>query len=391
MNNILNKSQISTTPGSILDISKKNSELFYTPTPMIPAQTPQTMNQINYFNNYTSPAIQYSSSPNVPNKNTNVETLHQQNNLQIYNLNSTSSPNFNNTQTPAMNFNDKTNLNNIRVNSPITPLNYLAGSSPSQNNNISIYQPKENNFNNDNKNSLFRSLNNLNISEEIQPKLQNIVSTAYLGCPLKLRQIALQARNAEYNPKRFAAVIMRIKEPKTTALIFSSGKMVCTGAKSEEDSKKASRKYAKIIKSLGFPVEFKDFKVQNIVGSCDVQFQISLSKLNMKLGKLNINSNSGKEKNKKYICHYEPEIFPGLIYHMLSPEIVLLIFVSGKIVLTGAKQREEIYEAFRNIYPVLHKYKLENKTGKTSKMLHQDEVKEMKEFNNKKKQEEEQE
>ena len=220
------------------------------------------------------------------------------------------------------------------------------------------------------------------------PKLQNIVSTANLGCPLKLRQIALQARNAEFNPKRFAAVIMRIKEPKTTALIFSSGKMVCTGAKSEEDSKKASRKYAKIIRSLGFSVEFKDFKVQNIVGSCDIKFQISLSKLNIYLCSLTNGSNSSN-KNKKYICHYEPEIFPGLIYHMLSPEIVLLIFVSGKIVLTGAKERGEIYDAFKKIYPVLYKFKLENKNGKTNKMLHQDEVKEMKEYKNKKQQEQE--
>jgi transcription initiation factor TFIID TATA-box-binding protein len=236
-------------------------------------------------------------------------------------------------------------------------LNSLAGSTPAQPNNITMY--KSRNLNSDNKNSLYKNLpKELPINQDIQPKLQNIVSTANLGCQLKLRQIALQARNAEYNPKRFAAVIMRIKEPKTTALIFSSGKMVCTGAKSEEDSKKASRKYAKIIKSLGFPVEFKEFKVQNIVGSCDVKFQISLSKLNMKLGKLNVNSDSSNNKNKKYICHYEPEIFPGLIYHMLEPEIVLLIFVSGKIVLTGAKERNEIYDAFNKIYPLLSTIKL---------------------------------
>lgn len=60
---------------------------------------------------------------------------------------------------------------------------------------------------------------------------RNIVSTVNLGCKLDLKKIALHARNAEYNPKRFAAVIMRIREPRTTALIFSSGKMVCTGAK----------------------------------------------------------------------------------------------------------------------------------------------------------------
>lgn len=80
------------------------------------------------------------------------------------------------------------------------------------------------------------------------------MSTVNLNCKLELKRIALHARNAEYNPKRFAAVIMRIREPRTTALIFSSGKMVCTGAKSEEDSRLAARKYARIIQKLGFPV-----------------------------------------------------------------------------------------------------------------------------------------
>jgi transcription initiation factor TFIID TATA-box-binding protein len=80
------------------------------------------------------------------------------------------------------------------------------------------------------------------------------VSTISVGCKLDLKKIALQARNAEYNPKRFAALIMRIRAPRTTALIFSSGKMVCTGAKSENESKLAARKYARIIQKLGFPV-----------------------------------------------------------------------------------------------------------------------------------------
>jgi transcription initiation factor TFIID TATA-box-binding protein len=95
----------------------------------------------------------------------------------------------------------------------------------------------------------------------LQPTLQNIVSTANLGNKLELSTIALNCINAEYNPKRFAAVIMRIREPKTTALIFSSGKMVCTGAKSEELSRDAAKKYAKAIKKVGFNVEMKDFKI----------------------------------------------------------------------------------------------------------------------------------
>ena len=79
--------------------------------------------------------------------------------------------------------------------------------------------------------------------------------------------------------QRFAAVVMRIREPKTTALIFASGKMVVTGAKSEDDSRLASRKYARIIQKLGFEAKFAEFKIQNIVGSCDVHFPIRLEGL----------------------------------------------------------------------------------------------------------------
>ncbi|KTW28866.1 TATA-box-binding protein [Pneumocystis carinii B80] len=176
----------------------------------------------------------------------------------------------------------------------------------------------------------------------IVPTLQNIVATVNLDCRLDLKTIALHARNAEYNPKRFAAVIMRIREPKTTALIFASGKMVVTGAKSEDDSKLASRKYARIIQKLGFNAKFTDFKIQNIVGSCDVKFPIRLEGLAYSHGTFS---------------SYEPELFPGLIYRMVKPKIVLLIFVSGKIVLTGAKVREEIYQAFEAIYPVLSEFR----------------------------------
>ncbi|XP_006894397.1 PREDICTED: TATA box-binding protein-like protein 2 [Elephantulus edwardii] len=176
----------------------------------------------------------------------------------------------------------------------------------------------------------------------IVPQLQNIVSTVNLACKLDLKKIALHAKNAEYNPKRFAAVIMRIREPRTTALIFSSGKMVCTGAKSEEQSRLAARKYARVVQKLGFPARFLDFKIQNMVGSCDVRFPISLEGLLL---------------THQQFSSYEPELFPGLIYRMVKPRIVLLIFVSGKVVLTGAKERSEIYEAFENIYPILKGFK----------------------------------
>jgi transcription initiation factor TFIID TATA-box-binding protein len=181
-----------------------------------------------------------------------------------------------------------------------------------------------------------------NVVDIPSPTLQNIVSTVNLGVQLDLKQIALRARNAEYNPKRFAAVIMRIREPRTTALIFSSGKMVCTGAKSEETSRLAARKYARIVQKLGFNVKFIEFKVQNMVGSCDVKFPIQLEGLCI---------------THAQFSTYEPELFPGLIYRMVKPRVVLLIFVSGKVVITGAKFKSDIDEAFNQIFPILKGFK----------------------------------
>lgn len=93
--------------------------------------------------------------------------------------------------------------------------------------------------------------------------------------------------------QRFAAVIMRVRQPKTTALIFASGKMVVTGAKSEDDSRLAGRKYARIIQKLGFEAQFTDFKIQNMVGSCDVKFPIRLEGLAFSHG---------------HFSSYEPEV-----------------------------------------------------------------------------------
>ena len=176
----------------------------------------------------------------------------------------------------------------------------------------------------------------------IIPPLQNVVATTNLNTPLDLKKIALHAKNAEYNPKRFAAVIIRIRDPKTTALIFASGKMVVTGAKSEEAARLASRRFARIIQKLEFPVKFKDFKIQNIVASASVNFPIRLETLCL---------------SHANFCSYEPELFPGLVYRMINPRVVVLIFVSGKIILTGAKTRQDIYQAFENLYPVLQEFR----------------------------------
>ena len=92
---------------------------------------------------------------------------------------------------------------------------------------------------------------------------------------MDLLKIGNHCRNAQYNPKRFAALIMRLKSPtRTTALIFKNGKMVITGAKSELDSEQAAKLYTKAIKNVGNPVKLTEFKIQNMVASCSVSFKI---------------------------------------------------------------------------------------------------------------------
>ena len=175
-----------------------------------------------------------------------------------------------------------------------------------------------------------------------QPQTQNVVATLNVACKLDLKDIVTRSRNSEYNPKRFAAVVMRIREPKSTALIFQTGKIVVTGARSENKAWLAARKYARILQKLDFPAQFRDFKVQNIVGSCDLGFPVRLE---------------GLAHKHSQFSSYEPELFPGLIYRMNTPKIVILAFVSGKIVLTGAKSREQINEGFKKIYPILVEFR----------------------------------
>ena len=202
--------------------------------------------------------------------------------------------------------------------------------------------------------------NEKNFNEvEKMPQIYNIVSTVELDCKLNLKEIALQVDNVKYNPRRFPALFMGIEKPKATALIFDTGKMVCLGTKTEEESKTACRKYAKIIKKLNYNVSLRNFKMQNIVGTFKLKYKLPLQKI---LNHIN-------KKMKMPRIFYEPQIFPGLIYHYTLqnintddegekiPNIVFLMYSSGSIVITGAKKRNQIYDAFSQIYPLLNKLK----------------------------------
>jgi transcription initiation factor TFIID TATA-box-binding protein len=170
------------------------------------------------------------------------------------------------------------------------------------------------------------------------PQIQNVVATVNLGCRLNLPIIAQHARNVEYNRKKFHALVMRIREPRTTTLVFATGKMVIIGAKSEALANLAARKHARAIQKCGFTTTFKDFKVQNFVGSATCDFLIRLERI----------AHMYRES-----AMYEPELFPGLVYAMIRPKLKCLVFSTGKVVLTGAKSAEDIHEAFANLYPLL--------------------------------------
>ena len=178
-------------------------------------------------------------------------------------------------------------------------------------------------------------------SSGVEMKIENVVMTVELNCPLNLMEIAVRARNAEYNPERFNAVVMRIREPKCTALVFASGKMVVTGCKSETDCETAARQFAVIIKKVGFDIEYKHAKLSNLVGVCDCGFPISLEQLALQHSKF---------------ATYEPELFPGLIYRMVQPKVTFIAFVSGKVVLTGARYQADLFDAFEKMFPVFYAF-----------------------------------
>ena len=169
-------------------------------------------------------------------------------------------------------------------------------------------------------------------------RIENVVASVTLDQELNLEKIAERVPNAEYSPEQFPGLVLRLKKPKTAALIFSSGKMVCTGAKSESEVNKAVNTIIKVLKKHGIEIKSKPkVEIQNIVASANLKAGVDLERAARLL--------EG--------AMYEPEQFPGLIYRMSEPRVVLLIFSSGKIVCTGARKEEEVSEAVNKIYGLL--------------------------------------
>ena len=184
--------------------------------------------------------------------------------------------------------------------------------------------------------------------------IQNIVASVTTGQNLDLDEIAANMSNVEFDPDRFPGLVYRLKKPKTATLIFNNGKMVCTGGKSEKESRIAVKKIVKNLKHAGIKIaSTPEIIIQNIVASGDLGCLINLEQASMTLEN----------------CLYEPEQFPGLIYRMKDPKTVILIFGSGKIVITGAKFEDQIPEAAKKIMGRLFELELLNSTQDGSNLL----------------------
>ena len=141
---------------------------------------------------------------------------------------------------------------------------------------------------------------------------------------------------SEYDPEQFPGLIYRLKEPKTATLLFRSGKVVCTGAKSLDQVKLAIEKVIKHIEKAGIHIKNEPkITVQNIVATSDLGQKINLNAIAISLG---------LEK-----VEYEPEQFPGLVYRPDVPKVVLLLFGSGKVVCTGARKPQDVEDAVDKI------------------------------------------
>jgi len=170
----------------------------------------------------------------------------------------------------------------------------------------------------------------------VKIRIENVVASTSLGRELDLQAILLVLEGAEYDPERFPGLIYRLKEPKTASLLFRSGKVVCTGGKSLADVKTAISKIVQQLAAGGVHIKIEPkIEVQNIVATSDLKTEINLNAVAISLG---------LEK-----VEYEPEQFPGLVYRVDSPKVVILLFGSGKLVCTGARTPEAVEVAVNKI------------------------------------------
>ena len=187
------------------------------------------------------------------------------------------------------------------------------------------------------------------IQKDVERDIQvvNIVVSSSLEHDIPLEKMATALSNTEYNPEQFPGLVIRIKDPKTSALIFSSGKIVCTGARSLEKVEECIKKIIKSLKKINIKITITpEITVQNIVASGSVGMDLNLNSLAMKLEN----------------TEYEPEQFPGLVYKLKVKDkkgkvfkATFLLFTNGKVVCTGTKSEDNVHRALDKLIVNLKK------------------------------------
>jgi transcription initiation factor TFIID TATA-box-binding protein len=164
--------------------------------------------------------------------------------------------------------------------------------------------------------------------------IQNVVASATLFVDVPLEKVATKLANTEYNPEQFPGLVLRLSNLGITALVFSSGKIVVTGVKSEALVPDAVKKIQKELGKADVKCTKKpEIRVENMVASGDIGLTLNLTKLAFSLP----------------TAEYEPEQFPGLVYKVPSGHITFLLFSTGKIVCTGAKNEKEIKSSIKEL------------------------------------------
>jgi len=168
--------------------------------------------------------------------------------------------------------------------------------------------------------------------------IENVVASATIDQRLDLKDITKKFPDVEWNPEQFPGAVFRLKNPRTATLLFRTGKMVCTGAKSEELARKAVKTVVQKLRKRKIKIKKEaTVTIQNIVASINLGGRVHLEEAARSLPR----------------SMYEPEQFPGLIHRMLDPKTVILIFSSGKLVCTGGKTEKDVYRSVNQLHNLL--------------------------------------
>lgn len=299
--NLISESQVSNTPSSIMDPLDPLEMILNQPSSVIGATTLQTTMSHN-------PTVCVKSQPHP-----DLELLNA--------LNAASSQNYSQTLAPAQEKLQDTKSTEHLENGQVDGKNESNSNLAEDDTSSEVVEPQK----------------EIDPVKDLKLTITNVVASFRVRCHLNLRRIAQEGINVIYQ-KESKKIIMRVRRPSCTAYIWSSGKVICTGANSEINARKASRKFAKRLQNIGFQVIFSNYKVINVLAVCKMPYHINIVDFS-------------QYYKSKYLS-YEPEIHPAVTYRMPEFKVTFKIFSTGSITLT-CPVVARIPEAVKKVYPMV--------------------------------------